>query len=353
MNSKRWVIGLLVLTAVLLILGAAPTVLVDPYFHFHKPLPQLNYPMDNQRYQNDGILKNFSYDAVITGSSMTENFKTSELDALFGTKSVKTSYSGGSLKEIRDALENAFKANPDIRYVIRGIDCNQIAAHKDSFRYDDGIFPTYLYDWNPLNDVFYVFNAHVLFSDTSRVLAHTLAGIEGTTFDEYSNWQHKFEFGAEAIKKDHNRPEKTDSVRSVLDSEYEVMRGNMEQNLIRQAIDHPDTQFYYFITPYSIMWWDEVNQSGNLEWYISMMREASRLMTAHDNIHLFSFFDVPEVVCDLNNYHDIAHYGESVNSMILQWMRNEEHRLTAQENDTYWDSILAFYSSYPYDTLYQ
>ena len=353
MNTKRWVAGFLILTALLLILGAAPTVIVDPYFHFHKPLPQLNYPMDNQRYQNDGILKNFSYDAVITGTSMTENFKTSEMDALFGTKAVKTCYSGASFREIRDALENAFRANPDIKYVVRGIDCNRISNHKDEMGYEEGSYPSYLYDWNPLNDVFYVFNTHVLFGDTVRVLAYTLAGIEGTTFDEYSNWQHKYEFGEKAIKAGYTRSEKTDAARAVLESERLKMRENIEQNLIRQAAEHPDTQFYYFITPYSILWWDEINQTGELQWYITMMEEASELMAAYDNIHLFSFFDVPEIVCDLDNYHDIAHYGETVNSMILQWMRSDEHRLTPDNNKAHWDFVRQFYGSYPYDALHQ
>lgn len=58
---------------------------VDPFIHYHKPLTNAYfYPLDNQRSQNDGILKHFEYNALITGTSMTENFKTSELDELFG-----------------------------------------------------------------------------------------------------------------------------------------------------------------------------------------------------------------------------------------------------------------------------
>lgn len=58
---------------------AGITIYVDPLFHYHAPLGSLQYPLYDERYMNDGIVRHFDYDAIITGSSMTENFKTSFL----------------------------------------------------------------------------------------------------------------------------------------------------------------------------------------------------------------------------------------------------------------------------------
>ena len=352
-NNKRWVTGFLAVTLFLLILGAVPTIFADPYFHFHKPLPQLTYVLDNQRYQNDGILRNFSYDAVITGTSMTENFKTTQMDALFETNSVKVPYSGASFREIRDALDNAFEANPGIRYVVRGIDCNRIKDHKDILDYEDELFPFYLYDRNPFNDVNYVFNKQVLFRDTSRVFAYTNAGLEGTTFDAYCNWNADYEYGMAAVKSSYDRPDAQPENRKVTEAEYITARENIVQNFVAQARENPDTQFYYFFAPYSILWWDEIQRLGELEWNVSLMREASRVMLECENIHLFSFFDVTDLVCDLSYYKDIAHYSQEVNSRMLQWMRQEEHRLTAENYEEHWDAVLSFYSNYDYDSLFE
>ena len=82
-SEKKWGIGLLITTVVLLIALGGLTAVVDPYFHYHGPLEGLSYPDGNERYQNDGIIRNFAYDAVITGNSMTENFRVSELNDLF------------------------------------------------------------------------------------------------------------------------------------------------------------------------------------------------------------------------------------------------------------------------------
>ncbi len=91
--------------------------IIDPYMHFHKPyIGEFFYTLDTdaQRYLNDGIIRHFDYDALITGSSLVENFKTSEIDRVFGVHSVKVPFNGGSYKESNDAVERALRHNPHL-----------------------------------------------------------------------------------------------------------------------------------------------------------------------------------------------------------------------------------------------
>ena len=70
-NNKKWLVGFLVaFVAVMSLLGGV-VAFIDPYFHYHAPLPFVRYELNNDRYQNNGIVKHFEYDAIITGSSMT------------------------------------------------------------------------------------------------------------------------------------------------------------------------------------------------------------------------------------------------------------------------------------------
>ena len=85
-------------------------VIIDPYFHYHAPNNSAYYLFD-QRFQNDGILKHFDYDALIIGTSMCENFLTSEFDDLFNVNSIKTCFSGAGYKEINQNLQTAIKNN--------------------------------------------------------------------------------------------------------------------------------------------------------------------------------------------------------------------------------------------------
>ena len=83
MTAKKWMQFFFIYSLILLIIIGGVVAYIDPFFHYHKPNSTFYYTLDNARSQNDGILKHFDYDAVITGSSITENFKTSEFDLLF------------------------------------------------------------------------------------------------------------------------------------------------------------------------------------------------------------------------------------------------------------------------------
>ena len=164
MKAKQWLIGWLLIVLTELAAIAVMVYKVDPYFHYHKPdVDNYFYSLDNERSQNNGISKHFDYDAIITGTSMVANFKTSEFDEVFKVNSVKIPYSGGSYKEINDNLKVALENNPNLKTIIRGLDYEIILAPKDQMRDDLGIYPEYLYDNNPLNDVKYIFNRDVLF----------------------------------------------------------------------------------------------------------------------------------------------------------------------------------------------
>lgn len=77
-SPKKWLISFIVLQIFALLVATVMVITIDPFFHYHLPNPKFFYPLYNQRSQNDGIEKHFSYDGMIIGTSMTENFKVSE-----------------------------------------------------------------------------------------------------------------------------------------------------------------------------------------------------------------------------------------------------------------------------------
>ena len=164
MKAKTWLAGWAVLVVAALGLIGYEVYKVDPYFHYHKPdTSAYYYVLNNQRSQNDGISKHFDYNALITGTSMTENFKTSELDEIFDVHSIKVSYSGGSYKEMNDNLKIALRHNPNLKTIVRCLDMGFFFDSPNRMREDLGKYPTYLYDENPFNDVQYVYVRFLLY----------------------------------------------------------------------------------------------------------------------------------------------------------------------------------------------
>lgn len=348
---KRKVITILISFYVILILIATSTVVIDPLFHYHKPLSFLQYRINNQRYHNDGITRNFEYNAIITGTSMSENFKTSELDRLFNTNSIKIPYSGASFHEITTALDNAFRHNHNINIVVRSLDGNKLIENADSLPYSN--YPSYLYDDNVINDVYYLLNKDILLDNTIETINHTLKGRKTKSFDEYCNWMDSHKFGKEAVLDGYVRNKKSKQIIVYDSKDYDTEIKNINENIIRLANEHKDTEFYYFLPPYSIVFFDGKNQNGELEKYFASEKVAIEALLKVKNIHLYAFLDCYDITTNLDNYTDSMHYSEDINSYILESMSNNSHLLTISNYQDYCKETCNFYSNYNYDDLYK
>lgn len=350
-TGKRWGIGFLLTTLALLIGLGLSTVIVDPYFHYHAPLEGLSYQLVRERYINDGIVKHFPYDAIITGTSMTENFKTTEADELFHAHFVKVPFSGSRLKEISNMLESAFSANKQINMVISSLDCYMICRDKDEMRENT---PEFMYDNNPFNDVQYVLNKKILFEDTLEVLCRTKEGTPMTSFDDYANWNKSHQFGVAAIQENTPRSAYTQkqAEKTLSEEELEMLYENMTQNVISIVKDNPEIAFYYFFPPYSIIWWEKAFYEGNLRRQIQIYEVASEMLLEYDNVHLFSFLDEYKVITDLDNYRDLEHYGQEINSKMLKDFADGNHELTRENYRQHWSEVLEYYDTFDYETFF-
>ena len=355
MKAINWIIGWLIIVLTSLFLIAIVVIDIDPYFHYHKPkLDKYFYSLDNQRSQNDGIIKHFDYDALIIGTSMTENFKTSEMNNIFNVKSIKVPFFGATYKEINDNLYTALDHNPNIKKVIRGLDYNKFIEDKNYIRRDLGKYPTYLYDNKYYNDVNYLFNKDVIFNRVYKMQSERKdiefkPGI--TSFDDYSNWQNDFGFGRKNVLPNGIlTSENSDSIH-LSEKDKKVLYENIIQNVTSIADKYPDVDFYYFFTPYSAVYWSNLNNEGKILEQIEAEKYTIELILEHSNIHLFSFNNCVELTTDLNNYKDSLHYAEWINSLILQWIYDGRYKINKSNYLDYLNKEFIFYSNFDYSKL--
>lgn len=354
-DSKKWFIGMILSLSVIFLACSLCVFILDPFLHYR----QANHGMiyyttsepDLERYLDSGIIKNFEFDAVIAGSSMTENFKTSEFDSLFGVESVKLPLSGGSYKEVNDICQKALIEHPDMKIVLRGLDLSGMNRDKDVIEY--GEYPHYLYDDDWLNDINYLLSKNSLIKGCMvDVILSMMRGKSDFSFDEYGNWNNVFEFGKKEVLASYERPTKSEKVLLLDEEDRIVIKENIEQNVIELAVNYPNIRFILFLTPYSICYWDILSQNGTLQKEIQIQEEVIKMLLPYSNIELYSFCDNYELVCDLDNYRDQGHYSQDVNSDILRWVASGEHRITEDNYEAYLEEITEFYNSYDYDSFY-
>ena len=352
-----------IVTGIFILIGflvfALPTIIIDPFFHYHAPLKKISYRLDmyDERYLNNGIVKNFEYNAIITGTSMTENFKTSEMEELFGVKAVKVPFAGGYYKEIGDNVTVAMTYHPDVKVVIWGLDMNSLIIDKDAPFHgiaDQGFqYPYYLTNKNPFDDVEYILNKTILLDKSLEMIKYTKADGKTTSFDEYVAWGG--ELGKNAVLADYVRPETRADEVILSKANITTIRENLEQNVVEIAKKYPDTDFYIFIPPYSIVYWDQLERNGLVKYYIDALQVEFEELLKCENIKLFAFSNNFELVCNLDNYRDKYHYSAEINSKILRWMATgEPDYLIIMENyRDYLQGIQTFYQEYEYDTIFE
>lgn len=341
MKSRSFNVMVISMTILGLVIFGGIIVYRDPFFHYHKPLRN-DYIMDGSyaRYYNDGLVKYFDYDAIILGTSMCNNFRTSMLQELFGVeKAIKVNASGSYFNETNVYLQEAFAYNPNIKLIVRGLDCDCLGLDKDEVsRFSQEAL--YLRDNNIFNDVSYVLNKKV-FLESNKT--------GEVNWDDYLSWRGR-PTGRDAFDVDTYSgviPEQ-----KKMDGEnYRKTYENIEENIVEIMKQNPNTEFYLFFTPYSICAWGHLLYTGNLELQIQEQEIAIKQILQCDNAHLFSFCNNFDIVCNIDNYIDSKHYTDWVNDDILNSMYYGYYQLTWDNYREYLDEITDFYMTYPYYSL--
>lgn len=321
MKSQKFIKHFFICSISLLLLCILAAVLFDPFFQYHKPLPGLKAVLTDKEYQCVGSLKTLEYNSVIAGSSVAENYNNGWFDQGFDCKTIKAIRSYGATADLCYLLDIAFE-HQDLEYVFYNLDPSALVADPET-TYELTGCPMYLYDDNYLNDVEYWLNKGVLMEKIPYLIAHSLIG-DYDENDSY-NWAQWKEFNSDmALGLYIRKP----SVAEMKPENYyeEVLNENIAL-LTSRIKSHPDTVFYVFFPPYSMLWWDNIYREGDTEAYLYNLEKAMEALLACSNVKLFYFQNDREVITDLENYMDILHFSPEINHYICDSMIGGEHQI--------------------------
>lgn len=327
-KHKKWCKLTIGATIVILVLIAGVCVVVDPFFHYHTPLKNLPYTLDNETYQNPGIARHFEYDSLITGSSMAQNFKTSTFKDVLGANAIKVCYSGGRSKDMNTIIEKALRSNPNLKTVYFGLDARMLKT--EDVNETRNPLPEYLYNRNPLDDVSYLFNKDVLFSRIDLSVMGAMKGQKSTSFDEYSYWQKSQAFSQSAVMASLTDPNRAGVPDYSLDHALQIAEDNLRANFLPLIEAYPDTKFVIFSPPYSILYWYQ----NYAEYELSILEYSIKALLKYDNIELFLFHNIPNLITNLYNYKDYTHYRADINAYMVDCFKDGTHRISAENYRT-------------------
>ena len=345
-RCKKWLLTTVSFILILFLLVAAVVVWIDPFFQYHAPLEDFPYLVDNQLSQNPGMAKHMEYDSVILGSSMTVNFNTNWFEELMDLDAIKLSYSGAYPKDQANIMDIIFASSHDVRAVFLGIDVMTYTGGVEETKYP---IPEYLYDDNYLNDVQYVLNKDVFLNYVLRPLADPDKTDLATVYqswwtDEYYNIQwvmHNY-VPAEPVSEEAER-----------ETYIESTDRNLRTNLCPYIEQNPDTTFYLFFPPYSILYWNDVIQENHLEATMAQYQYIADTVLVYDNVRVFYFPDLEAIVTDLNNYADYTHYHRDINRYMTECFADGACEVRSTEEMTRaLDETRAMIGRFDFETLF-
>ena len=322
--SKKFIRNFMLSSGILLSLCIFVVVLFDPFFQYHKPLKGLKAVLTDKEYQCVGSLKTFDYDSVIAGSSVSENYYNDWFNQGFDCNVIKAIRSYGATADLCYLLDIAFSCQ-DLKFVFYNLDPSALTADPKT-TYELTGCPMYLYDDNYINDVEYWLNKGVLMEKIPYMVANSLIG----DYDENNsyNWAQWKEFNSDMILGLYIRKP---SISEMKPEKYyeDVLRKNLD--LLTERINsHPETVFYIFIPPYSMLWWDNIYREGDTEAYLYNLEQAMQELVRYDNVRLFYFQNNREITTNLENYMDIIHFSPDINRYICESLIDGKHQVNEE-----------------------
>ena len=330
-----------------LIIWAGVIIYIDPFFHYHAPLEKFPYIVDDQVDMNPGLARHMDYDSVILGSSMVVNFNTDVFNEKLGLKTVKLPYNGAYPKDQSNIMEIIFDAKKDsIKRVFLGIDEMNYSGDIDETKFP---ITGYLYDKNILNDVKYVFNKDIMLDYCVKPLFDRSDSTNWNMIYPFW-WQDEHYQKALVLMYYEEAPKEKSG--ATADEFIDAIGKNLDVNIIPYIEAHPETTFTVFYPPYSILYWNDVCNRGELDIVMEKYRYMSGRLLEYDNVELYFFQNRKDIICNLNNYADYTHYSPKICNYMAQCFADGECRVTKQNLEEEIDLLYELTNDYDYPAIW-
>lgn len=128
---------------------------------------------------------------------------------------------------------------------------------------------------------------------------------------------------------------------------------NLENNIVPLLEQNPQTEFVFFMVPFSILYWDNEMQQDTFDATMHGLEYAIERLLEYDNVRIYFYHNEWEIVTNLDNYKDFSHYGKWINSWMTQEIAADNGRLTKDNYTAVLDEMRAYIYGYDFSTIFE
>lgn len=316
MSYKKFLLSLLAVCLILAGIYSSFMYVKDPlgYYHVKK---DSRYYNTNGRYQLPAFIKNFDYDTIFIGPSMSQNFIEKNIDRELHVKSYNAALSAASAREQRYIYELADSSHKNLKNVYWELNFDSLYGDTNRVNEESGAFPAYLYNTFPLDDIKYLFSYYA----GEAYLETRKAEKENRPI---MNPYDMFKFGFEVPPvdpKDYKKSKPVKNKKPIPDGvSFQDMKENFDQNILPAIKEHPNQIFNLYYTPYPITYHlFHFNRSEQAFIDRLKMKEYIFKQVGHlDHVNIFDFQTESTVTFTISNYMDGSHYFAEINNWMIK-----------------------------------
>lgn len=281
--------------------------IIDPFQQF-----RINkYGHGQQRKVNPGIAKNYKFDAIIIGTSTSQNIHKKDIKKNFSDieNAVNLSMSGSTQAEQEQLLRLALKYNK-VKLIVYGMDMFSYTWNPGTFR---SRIPDYLYSENKFLKLKYLISAETTSKSLSS-LRRVLKGKQDETWiDNYNYHPDTTEYKKENVYKSAQSDAK-----NIKNTVYnlEIMKKNFE-NFIQFIEENPTIEYKIYFVPYTMLWWYYADEYGQLESILNFKKYVVEKLEIYQNVEIYEYQNDENIVSD-DTFKDLLHISPLKSKEIVE-----------------------------------
>jgi hypothetical protein len=296
---------------------------VDPLQYYRRAAYPPEFSMQ-ARYQNPGLARNYPYDTLIVGTSVSLGFDLRDFAAQTGSHPLNLAMSGSPVHEQRLLLDLALKTGR-VKHVFWELNYEYFGGSADQVSDYDGTFPAYLYDNNPLTKVTnYLLNVDVTKASFRILLRLLLHKAPPLTLEQLTAPVETGESGAGALLKNWTNSHHTPWPPALHPEDFapEKTRANFELNVLSVIRAHPEVTWDLWFPPHTTVYqtimreqmpaaWEDL-----FPWKRMILSETESL----PGVRLHDFQGDKEIVMQPGRYRDIVHFDLPTHELLVREM---------------------------------
>lgn len=349
---KKYIILALVIPLPFVMAFVINLYLYDPVQIFHKPYFRETTFFGDMRVAARGIIQHYPFDSYILGTSMLENTSAREAKEKLGGEWVNISMSGSTFEERAIVMQYLFGIKQP-KNILYSLDYLYLTSANKKVEVNN--IPLKLYNTSKLDDLSFYLNdrftlCSFVWSKNEKCVGRD-KNIENSLVEWISLKKYSDRFGG--IKnwtKYASHPDYVELLKVLRNFQTEPfiifetqdiseIQNRLQKTILSFVKQNPSTSFSFVIPTYSrLSYWVNIKylpeKNERFIKFKTFLRWFSKELESYPNAKIYGFDDT-DYADEIANYKDLTHYNIDMNSMQLDAIRDNTHRLTSENIEEY------------------